>query len=197
MDYRSLVILSRCLQAPIPNLSKTDHVSPVANCAAPVSPDLVVPIAAAVRPVNDFSTQPARAFEAPLNGDYAPATGLVESFNPVAVQNSVPGLSYGGVSLVKVSGSEMYHPKMIQHAPTQPVPMNVLHISHPSSGANFPAHPLHSSDLSSYNVDEEDDFAEFQAAKCITAVVPPSGKCCVVEDFVLCQYYFLKICSMY
>ena len=173
MDYRSLAILSRCLQAPIPNLATIEQpvlISPVTNCAVSVSPDLVAPIVAA-RPVNDFSNQFARAFEAPLNS----VSGLAESPSPVGSPNIVQGFSYSGVPLEKVSSGRIYDPSIIRHAPAQFIPGNVVPTLHPSLGTQMPTHSLHVSDMSSHNIDE-DEFADFQAASTIATGVPPFGK---------------------
>ena len=173
MDYRSLAILSRCLQAPIPNLATIKQpalISPLTNCAVPVSPDLVAPIIAA-RLVDDCSNQSARVFEAPVNS----VSGLSESSSPVGLPNIIHGFSYSGVPSEKASNGQICYPSIIRHAPTQFVPGNVPPTVHPSLGIQMPMHSSHVSDISSHNADE-DEFADFQAASTTATGFPPIGK---------------------
>lgn len=173
MDYRSLTILSRCLQAPIPNLATIEQPilpSPATNCSVPASSDLVAPIVTA-QPANDYSNQSAHVFEAPLNS----VSGLSESSNPVGSPNLLHRFSCSGVPSEKAASGQFYDPNISWHAPAQFVAGNVLPALHPSLGTRMPPHSSHVSDISSRNVDE-DEFADFQAATTIATRVPPIGK---------------------
>lgn len=137
LDYSSLAILTRCLQAPVPNLGQ--FAPPVPASPTTFSPDVVaIPTFAAV------SNPAIPAADVPVNG--GPVVGLRESFNHVGI---VPSQIVENVS----SGFHRAYP-------AASVPLQVLPESHPAPGqygAQFPTHPQPP-------IDAEDDFADFQAA---------------------------------
>lgn len=128
MDYRSLAILSRCIQAPIPYLKKPDQSSPLP------ADDTVAPLS-----------------RAPVTGHLSTAVDTSQSSSAINSPTGIPHVVHG-------FSAQVHRGHMPQAPP---------HSANSSLLAAQNAGPMHNAPNAStrtHSNDDDDDFADFQAA---------------------------------
>jgi hypothetical protein len=170
MDYRSLTILSRCLQAPVPNLGQFDAAT-IASSAnhsiVPMSPSAVTPVAT-TPPIAALANQPMGVLEAPLG------CGPVLRTNEACSPSGMPEFGFMSAAIDKpyatLPHSHLHDPPVTQCIPAQAVPEMLHQLPHTTGGPQFLTQQFPTSVAQPRNIDD-DEFADFQAAP-----IGPSAK---------------------
>lgn len=177
MDYRSLGILSRCLQAPVPNLGQFDScavTTTVNHTVVAVSPSAVTPVAA-TPPAVAIPTQSMGIFEASVN--FSQNLQSNDACSPAGM-SSTAGFSFTDTPAERapsaVSLGHFHDPPLAPCIPAQAIPEKQLPFTQTLGGLQFSSQLLSASTTQPRGTDE-DEFADFQAAPSGQFVSGPSA----------------------
>jgi hypothetical protein len=166
MDYRSLAILSRCLQAPVPNLGQFDTCAGATSvniAVVAVSPSAVAPVTA-TSPAAAIPAQLVGVFEASVNR--GPVVHSNDACGPAGM-SGMQGSSFadtpGDRASSALSQSQFHDSSMAPCIAAQAIPEKQLPLTQTVDGRQFLFQQFPASTTQSHGYDE-DEFADFQAA---------------------------------